>query len=730
MLADYVKILTRSYAAVLFVDGPMTGLFFLGATLLYPNIGLSGLFAAFIALATARLFEFPHVDKGAHTFNGLLVGLSLGAFYQINLYLVILIAVSAVLCVFLTVALSDALWRRAQLPVLSLPFIIVAGITALAAQHYSSLSNFLVYSEFQIHWLPGAINTFLSTLGAIFFTTHPVAGFILIAAIALHSRYLALLAIAGYVVGYILFTLLAESPHPQLLAWTGFNFMLTAMALGGIYTIPSRLSFAAALLGVGMTTLLVIATQNLLFVYGLPVLALPFVVTTLTFLAALRTRTTLTQPWPAPTPALPEINYERARLARVRNGEINSVPLLTPFYGQWNIYQGFNGPHTHKIPWQHALDFYITEDGISYTNDGANLQDFHCFGLPVLSPAHGRIIRIFDKLPDNPPGEVNVSNNWGNFVLIRLESGLHVLLAHLKENSVKAKEGDYVTPGTVIGACGNSGRSPQPHLHLQVQRTAELGSPTYPFHLCSIMHHKSEGVSEYRVVSRPDIGDRIEAAAVDEGLAAQLHLPVGRQLTYELEGHGIKGKITRELQVELTLLGQFRLTSDTGASAAFEETNGVLAFYDRQGPVDILLDTWILANGLTPLTESAHHWQDSPPAYLLPLNLQQKFLLWLMRPLGCGLDSLYQRHWDNIHRVWKQQAQHQVKIGTTIWRVDTESDIDLEIGCKQILMIFNTNSWHARLVEAGLASDEGIPGWNQSTEGEQAAIEPPAESVT
>jgi hypothetical protein len=47
--------------------------------------------------------------------------------------------------------------------------------------------------------------------------------------------------------------------------------------------------------------------------------------------------------------------------------------------------------------------------------------------------------------------------------------------------------------------------------------------------------------------------------------------------------------------------------------------------------------------------------------------------------------------------------------------VDTESDIDLEIGCKQIVMIFNTNSWHANLVEAGLASDQGIPGWNQAT---------------
>jgi urea transporter len=702
----------------------MTGLFFFGATLLYPNIGLSGLLAALIALFTAKLFEFPHYKKGVHVFNSLLVGLSLGAFYEINLYLIGLIAIGAVLCVFLTVALIDAFWRRAQLPVLSLPFILVAGIAALVAQHYTSLSNFYIYSEFHIDWLPAALNTFFSTLGAIFFTTHPAAGLILFLGIALHSRYLAILAITGYVVGSTLFAFLTESPHPSLLAWTGFNFMLTAMALGGIYTIPSVVSFVTAQLGVALSVFLIIAIQNLLFVYGLPVLALPFVITTLVLLAAFRTRTTLAQPWLAPTPALPEINYERARLARVRNGEINSVPLLIPFYGQWNIYQGFDGPHTHKAPWQHALDFYITEDEVSYTNDGTQLEDFHCFALPVLSPAHGQVIRLYDNLPDNPPGEVNVSNNWGNFILIRLESGLHVLLAHLKENSIKVKEGDYVTPGTVVAACGNSGRSPQPHLHLQVQRTAELGSPTHPFHLSSLMHHKSDGTSEYRVVSRPNVGDRIEAAAVDKQLAAQLHLPVGRQLTYEVEGFGIKGKLARELQVELTLLGQFRLASDTGASAAFQEANGVLAFYDRQGPDDILLDMWILANGLTPLTESAHHWSDSPPAHLLPLNLQQKMLLWLVRPLGCGLDSRYQRHWDNIHHIWKQQGQHKLSLGTTIWRVDTESDIDLDMGCRQIVMIFNTHSWHAKLVEAGLASDQGIPGWNRTSFGAPKETEP------
>ena len=725
MLTKSLSALTRAYAAILFVDNPWIGMVFLGATLLYPNIGLAGLFAALIAVFTVKLFEFPGLEKGAYVFNSLLVGLSLGAFYQINLYLIVLIAIGSVLCVFITAALTDALWRKAQLPVLSLPFIIVASIAALAAQHYSSLSNFSVYHEIQLDWLPVGLNTFFSSLGAVLFTTHPVAGFVLLAGIALRSRYLVLLSISGYIVGFLIFSLVAETPHPKLFVWTGFNFMLTAMALGGIYTIPSRASFATAMLGVGLTAVLIIATQDLLFVYGLPILALPFVITTLAFLAALRTRITLTPPWLAPTPALPEANYERARLARVRSGEINSVPLLIPFYGQWNIYQGFNGPHTHKAPWQYALDFYITEDNVSYRNGGAKLEDFHCFSLPVLSPAHGRVIRTYDKLPDNTPGEVNVKHNWGNFVLIRLESGLHVLLAHLKQNSVKVKEGDYVSPGMPIGACGNSGRSPQPHLHLQVQRTAELGSATHPFHLASVIHHKDDGISEYRVVSRPQVGDRIEAAAVDEALATQLHLPVGRQLTYTVEGYGIKGTVKRQLRVELTLLGQFRLLSDTGASSAFEETNGVLAFYDRQGPADILLDMWILANGLTPLTESAHHWQDSPPANLLPLDLQQKLLLWFMRPLGCGLDSHYQRHWDDTHKLWKQQAQHQLNIGTTVWRADTESDIDLEIGCKQILMIFNTRSWHAKLIEAGLASDEGIPGWNQMTFDKPAAKESP-----
>jgi len=712
--------LAKSYSTILFLDSPIVGSIILGVTFLNPNIGFCGLLGAFVGLIVSHVFSFPNEKSGVYIFNSLLVGLSLGAFYEINAYVVVLIVLGAIFTVFLTVALQDGLWRLDRLPVLSLPFIIVSGLTALVAQKYSTLNNFIDYVDASAGMFILPFDNFFISLGSTFFTPHPLAGLILFLCIAWTSRYLALLAVIGYVFGQFIFTLLTDNPPPSLLAWTGFNFMLTAIAIGGIFVIPGYIATLTVLLAVSLTALLIVSMQGLLFVYGLPVLALPFVMTVLIFLIAFRKRIGLSQPWLAPEPGLPEVNYEKARLARVRNGEVNSVALLVPFMGQWNIYQGFNGAHTHQAPWQHALDFYITEDGRSFKNEARQLKDFYCFGLPVLSPAHGQVIRTFDKLPDNTPGEVDVNNNWGNFILIRLDSGLYVLLAHLSQASIVVKEGDRVTPGKSIAACGNSGRSPQPHLHLQVQRDPELGSPTHPFHLASVMRHHPDSASEYMVVCRPDEGDRIESASDDELLATQLHLPVGRQLSFLLEGSDIEKPVRRDLQVEITLLGQFRLTSDTEASVAFEENNGVLAFYDRKGPADILLDMFLLANGLTPLTESAHQWSDSPSAKLFPLGFAQKLLLAMFKPLGCGIDSLYQRSWDTENRIWTQSGQHQLGIGANLWHAKTESVLDPEKGFREITLKFNNNNWHAKLVETGLASDRGIPGWNEQ-DGEDSA---------
>lgn len=715
MKLDRLIELPRAYANILFVDHLWVGLLIIAATMWYPNIGIAGLLAAMTALFTTHLFKFPDSNGGLQIYNSLLVGLSLGAFYELNTYVVMLIVLGAVLAVLITVAVADGLWRLDRLPALSIPFIIVVLFTAPVARRYSSLSDFLGMAEPQHRLLMPWIDGFFSSLGSIFFSPQPIVGLLLFAGIFWRSRYLALLALAGYGVGYVVFNLLMENPHPSLVVWTGFNFSLTAMAVAGFYTVPSKAGAALALLAVAICAMLVVATQDFLMVYGLPVMAIPFVLTTLIILSALGKRYGLAQPWVAPKPGLPEVNYDRARLAQVRNGEFNSVPLLPPFFGAWEIYQGFDGPHTHKGQWRHALDFYMTEQDQSFSGRGANLDDYFCFGLPVISPARGEVVRAFDKLPDNTPGEVDVKNNWGNFILIRMENGLHVLLAHLRQHSIKVKEGDHVTPGDQLATCGNSGRSPQPHVHLQVQREATLGSSTQPFHLTSVLIRDEKDQLEYQLVARPQEGHSVQAAEQDDKLSTQLHLPVGRTLRYKFIAPREEQEKEIELRVELSLLGQFRLVSDSGASAAFEETNGVLAFYDRQGPKDMLLDSWMLANGLTPLADRAHRWHDAPSANLLPLSISQQAWLWLWRPLGCGLKTLYQRVWDHDSGQWKQSGEHKLQLGGQALRANTESVLDSVYGCVRITLEIESQRWLATLVDTGQVDDRGVPGWRQET---------------
>ena len=57
----------------------------------------------------------------------------------------------------------------------------------------------------------------------------------------------------------------------------------------------------------------------------------------------------------------------------------------------------------------------------------------------------------------------------GNCVVIETRpGGPFILVAHLRQGSVDVQPGQALTVGEAIGACGNSGNSVQPHVHLQV----------------------------------------------------------------------------------------------------------------------------------------------------------------------------------------------------------------------------------------------------------------------
>jgi murein DD-endopeptidase MepM/ murein hydrolase activator NlpD len=56
----------------------------------------------------------------------------------------------------------------------------------------------------------------------------------------------------------------------------------------------------------------------------------------------------------------------------------------------------------------------------------------------------------------------------GNHVGIALADGrTFVFVVHLRHGSVQVAVGDTVRAGQVVGTCGNSGSSTQPHVHLQ-----------------------------------------------------------------------------------------------------------------------------------------------------------------------------------------------------------------------------------------------------------------------
>ncbi|MCC6797026.1 MAG: peptidoglycan DD-metalloendopeptidase family protein [Candidatus Hydrogenedentes bacterium] len=107
-----------------------------------------------------------------------------------------------------------------------------------------------------------------------------------------------------------------------------------------------------------------------------------------------------------------------------------------------------------------------------YLSGSSKLEDYGCYGTPVVAPISGKIIAAHDGEPDATPGVS--SNNYtkplGNHVAILLDTNTYLIIAHLKNGSVAVKNGDVVTEGQFLGECGNSGNTSEPHIHIHHQR--------------------------------------------------------------------------------------------------------------------------------------------------------------------------------------------------------------------------------------------------------------------
>lgn len=184
------------------------------------------------------------------------------------------------------------------------------------------------------------------------------------------------------------------------------------------------------------------------------------------------------------------------------------VELALPFAGSWLTERtpAHRVPShgTHLLGLTYAFDF-VAVDGAGRS---ASVTDWRTlfaleppdrfvgFGRAVLAPARVRVVAAHDGEPDHEarrsplsllPYAVTQGSRLrqgvaavaGNHLILALErQRAFVLLAHLRRGSIEVSAGEVVEVGDRLAACGNSGNSTQPHLHLQAMDSADATQAT------------------------------------------------------------------------------------------------------------------------------------------------------------------------------------------------------------------------------------------------------------
>ena len=469
-----------------------------------PFAGASSLVAVTVAILAALALGFgkEQVQNGLLTYSVVLFGLGFGTNFEFGAAFASLLVIGAVLTLFISTVLNAILNKRG-LPALSLAFIISTSLLIVASKSFTGIGlthrhiywynemyslggNTLVDAIQKIeNWsIPEIVAGFFKSMSAILFQVNIASGIILSIGLIIYSRIAFILMVFGYAVA-IFFGFVMGGFHQIDMSYynMGTNFMLVAIALGWFYLIPSLRSFLWLFISVPIAYLIATGVGTLMFKVGVPIFSLPFCITVILFLYMLQMRKTHGKLVLTPIQYYsPEINLYRYINGRERlmNNVYHQIAL--PFMGEWMVSQGYDGTITHKGDWSKALDFVVLDNEMKTYRFPGNLPEhFYCYNKPVLSPADGIVEEIIDHIDDNEIGGNNTQQNWGNTIVIKHREGLYSKLSHLKKHSFKVAKGAYVKKGELIAHVGNSGRSPEPHLHFQIQATPYVGSKTLTY---------------------------------------------------------------------------------------------------------------------------------------------------------------------------------------------------------------------------------------------------------
>jgi urea transporter len=173
ILSKFAKHFASDFGSIVMVGDYHIGFFIILAAFLQPNIIISGMLGLTITILMTKILNIDKTFPLRTTLfcNSLLLGLFLGYLYVLDgmsLFLILItMSLNIVLCF-----TADAFFSLVQLPLLSLPFSIIALVLTLSMKKFTAIGHANYYfHEFHpefFYFIPQELLHFFKSLGTFF----------------------------------------------------------------------------------------------------------------------------------------------------------------------------------------------------------------------------------------------------------------------------------------------------------------------------------------------------------------------------------------------------------------------------------------------------------------------------------------------------------------------------------------------------------------------------------
>lgn len=327
---DFINYSLRGVGQVVFINNPLSGLLILLALFISsPWIGLMSLVAVVSSTVTAIALKLDRdtIRSGIYGYNGVLVGAALATFGLSgnggwNWWWGIAVIIFSALTTVIMKTFGNWWFSTFKCPPLTLPFniatLLFLGLVMLFPQSLFQLGETAIA---ETPTVPIEVTRLLASLpigfGQVFLAHKLIAGSLILLAVAICTPFGAVVGLVGAALGVVAGLIFTIAPEDLYAGLWGYNSILSAMAIGGIFYAPNlRSLFLSAGCAFGTALAVPVLGTILTKPFGLPVLTLPFCLVTIAFFVFLQRFMPSLLPVAPNTITTPEEHRQRYLMAK------------------------------------------------------------------------------------------------------------------------------------------------------------------------------------------------------------------------------------------------------------------------------------------------------------------------------------------------------------------------------------------------------------------------------